>query len=53
MEFLVHIIYTKLLVHAIVSLTYLKDYVLFLRSIYIKHVVVTLFPFKTFYHILL
>ena len=39
------ILYTRLLVHATVPLTYSKGYVLSIRSTYVKHVIVMLFLF--------
>ena len=45
---MVYFIYARLLVHATVLLTYSKGYVLFLRLIYVKHIVVTLFLPKAF-----
>jgi len=44
---------SKLLVHTIVLLTYPKDHMLFLRLTCVKHVVIILFSFRTFYYILL
>ena len=44
-------IYTKLLVYAIVSFTYSKDYALSLRLIYVKYIIVTLFLSRSFYHV--
>ena len=45
---MVYFIYTKLPVYIIVLLIYSKDYVFFLRLIYIKYIIVILFFLNSF-----